>query len=85
MGGIRYHFFVTDLPYPTFAATYLSGEVSDASPEDIYDRYATIGGNPSCIKASVIYSFTSESLGPAPAEQGYVSVWVLEEVRGAQV
>lgn len=44
--GIRYHFFVSDMPYQAFAMTYLLGEVLGATPQVIYDRYAALGGNP---------------------------------------
>ena len=49
-GGVRYHFFVTDLPYHAFVTTYLLGEAPGVSPEVIYDRYVALGGNPSYIR-----------------------------------
>lgn len=40
--GIRYHFFVIDMPYQAFVTTYLLGEAPGTTPQVIYDRYVAL-------------------------------------------
>lgn len=41
--GVRYHFFIPDMPYQVFVATYLLGEALGATPQVIYDQYTILG------------------------------------------
>ena len=50
-----------------FVATYLVGDAPEISSSVIYDRYATLGGNPSYIWGqSYLLIHTAESVGPEP-------------------
>jgi len=71
--GIPYHSFLLDMPYDVFAATYLLGDAPGIPSSVIYDRYATLGGNPDYIRGqSHLLLHAAEPAVPAPGADAAV-------------
>ena len=86
MEGIQYYYFLLDMLYNVFEATYLLGDAPGISPSVIYDRYAALGGNLAYIRGqSFLLIHTAESVGPEPGVDAATSpqgvTGVPEEVR----